>query len=145
MVVIQHLLTTLINIRSKKLLRTTYNCSISALQSFTTSTYGCKEIIIAIFFMNICSFIGCPRYLTEFSTFLYRKSVIRQFNTINSTETTPEEIFLSSILHIERIYGILHIDFIATEHFPMILKRAFRLIGSSTSDATGPLASPNDE
>lgn len=51
--------------------------------------------------MNICSFIGCSCHPAELGTFPNRKSVIRQFNAVNSPETTPKEIFLSSILYIE--------------------------------------------
>ena len=93
--------------------------------------------------MNICPFIGCSCHLVKFGAFLNRKPVIRQFYAVNSPKTTPKKIFLSSILYIERINRILYIDFIATEYFPMILKRAFRFIGSSTSDTTSPLSSPN--
>lgn len=93
--------------------------------------------------MNICSFIGCSCHPAELGTFPNRKSVIRQFNAVNSPETTPKEIFLSSILYIERINGILYIDFIAAEHLSMICKRTFGLIGSGTSDTTGPFATPD--
>ena len=46
MMVVQHLPAILIHIRSEKILGTSYNRGISALQPFTASAYRSKEIII---------------------------------------------------------------------------------------------------
>ena len=67
--------------------------------------------------------------------FLHGKTVIGQLNRIDSTEATPEKIFLPSLLYVERVDGILHIDLIAAEHLPVVLERPVRFIGNSTTDA----------
>jgi ABC-type phosphate/phosphonate transport system ATPase subunit len=45
--------------------------------------------------------------------------------------------------NIKRIYGVLHIDFIAPEQLTMISKRPFGFIRRSYANATSPLATPD--
>ena len=98
---------------------------------------------MSVFLMDISTLVSGSRHLLRCGTFLQRQAVIGQFNRIDSTEAAPEKIFLSSLLYVERVDGILHIDFIAAEHLPVVLERSLRFIGSGTTDAAIPLASPN--
>ena len=88
-----------------------------------------------VLLVNIGTFVSGSCHLLRCGAVLQRESVIRQFNRIDSSKTAPEKIFLPSILYIERVDGVLYIDFIAAEHLSVVRKRSLRLIGSSTTDA----------
>ena len=143
MVIVQHEITFLIHIGPHQLFRSPYNCRISTFQPFTTAANRSKHIIIVSTLVNIRSLVCSSSNLNRSGTRLHSQSILTQFDGINTPETSPKQIFPPILFYIERIYGILHFDTIATKHHSTVFKRSFRTIGHGTTNTTGPFSSPD--
>ena len=119
-VVVQHPAALPVHIGSCQFLGASHHGVVGAFGSFAAGAYAGKQVIVSLPLVYHCPFEGCSCHLCQMGGILYPLAVLGESAHIQSSEASPDEIFLAFVFHVAGVDAVLHTYLCAAEHLAAV-------------------------